>query len=271
MGWRATAQNLNLNRDYVKAEAPEMQAMLRLLERVGSDRSTSTCTSPTAPSSSTTSSIKVEPRWPATPRCARPAAACSATRDARPDRAAARCRSTSIRPSMDDDDPSSGFAVDVGPPRFSQATGRCATASACWSRRIRGRTTRRACGSRAHRSSSCSRLAARTAPPGSRPRGRRRAHGDAARRQPVPLTTRPPTTRADRVPRLRLHAHAVGDLRRADDSLRRRSREIWRIPLATSVQPSLSVDAPRAGYLVPAAQAAWWRRSWRCTASRSAC
>lgn len=31
MGWRATAQNLNLNRDYTKAAAPEMQAMLRLL------------------------------------------------------------------------------------------------------------------------------------------------------------------------------------------------------------------------------------------------
>lgn len=30
-GWRTTAQNLNLNRDYMKAEAPEMQAMLRLL------------------------------------------------------------------------------------------------------------------------------------------------------------------------------------------------------------------------------------------------
>jgi hypothetical protein len=31
MGWRTTAQNLNLNRDYVKAEAPEMRAMLALL------------------------------------------------------------------------------------------------------------------------------------------------------------------------------------------------------------------------------------------------
>jgi murein tripeptide amidase MpaA len=30
MGWRATAQNLNLNRDYMKADAPEMQAWLRL-------------------------------------------------------------------------------------------------------------------------------------------------------------------------------------------------------------------------------------------------
>ena len=31
MGWRTTAQNLNLNRDYVKADAPEMRAMLRLV------------------------------------------------------------------------------------------------------------------------------------------------------------------------------------------------------------------------------------------------
>jgi murein tripeptide amidase MpaA len=30
-GWRATAQNLNLNRDYAKADAPEMQAMLTLI------------------------------------------------------------------------------------------------------------------------------------------------------------------------------------------------------------------------------------------------
>jgi Zinc carboxypeptidase len=32
-GWRTTAQNLNLNRDYAKAEAPEMQAMLGLLRQ----------------------------------------------------------------------------------------------------------------------------------------------------------------------------------------------------------------------------------------------
>ncbi|MFC0677665.1 M14 family metallopeptidase [Lysobacter korlensis] len=31
MGWRTTAQNYNLNRDYVKADTPEMQAMLALI------------------------------------------------------------------------------------------------------------------------------------------------------------------------------------------------------------------------------------------------
>ena len=29
-GWRTTAQNLDLNRDYMKADAPEMKALLRL-------------------------------------------------------------------------------------------------------------------------------------------------------------------------------------------------------------------------------------------------
>ncbi|HZF26928.1 MAG TPA: M14 family metallopeptidase [Steroidobacteraceae bacterium] len=32
MGWRTTAQNLNLNRDYTKLDAPEMRAMLGLLD-----------------------------------------------------------------------------------------------------------------------------------------------------------------------------------------------------------------------------------------------
>src|SRR5690606_10411112 len=32
MGWRTTAQNYNLNRDYAKADSPEMQAMLQLVE-----------------------------------------------------------------------------------------------------------------------------------------------------------------------------------------------------------------------------------------------
>jgi hypothetical protein len=33
MGWRVTAQNLNLNRDYLKADAPEMRAWIRLFNK----------------------------------------------------------------------------------------------------------------------------------------------------------------------------------------------------------------------------------------------
>ncbi|MGP9800754.1 M14 family metallopeptidase [Rheinheimera sp. NSM] len=36
-GWRSTAQNLNLNRDYAKADAPEMQALLALINRYQPD------------------------------------------------------------------------------------------------------------------------------------------------------------------------------------------------------------------------------------------
>lgn len=36
-GWRATAQNLNLNRDYTKVDAPEMQALLALFNRYQPD------------------------------------------------------------------------------------------------------------------------------------------------------------------------------------------------------------------------------------------
>ena len=37
MGWRNTAQNLNLNRDYMKADAPEMQALLGLINTFDPD------------------------------------------------------------------------------------------------------------------------------------------------------------------------------------------------------------------------------------------
>lgn len=37
MGWRSTAQNFNLNRDWTKADAPEMRAQLRLIHRFRPD------------------------------------------------------------------------------------------------------------------------------------------------------------------------------------------------------------------------------------------
>lgn len=37
MGWRNTAQNLNLNRDFMKADAPEMQALLALVAKYNPD------------------------------------------------------------------------------------------------------------------------------------------------------------------------------------------------------------------------------------------
>lgn len=37
MGWRGTSQRINLNRDYIKADAPEMRALLALIDEVDPD------------------------------------------------------------------------------------------------------------------------------------------------------------------------------------------------------------------------------------------
>ena len=76
MGWRTTAHNLNLNRDYVKAEAPEMQAICGS-STSGTRSCMSTCTSRTAPSSSTTFLTASRRRWRATTSCGAPAWRCA--------------------------------------------------------------------------------------------------------------------------------------------------------------------------------------------------
>lgn len=119
MGWRVTAQNLNLNRDYVKAEAPEMQAMLRLLgewdpilyvdlhvtDGAKFEHDISYSVTPTLaghePLRQTAVAVRDELMKRAKDKGSLP---------------------VDFYPSfLKDDDPTSGFAVDVSPKRFSQA------------------------------------------------------------------------------------------------------------------------------------------------------
>ena len=118
MGWRTTAQNFNLNRDYVKADAPEMQAMLRLLDEwdpilyvdlhvtdgAQFEHDVSYNVSPTLAGDADVQRSAVGLR----------------------DELVQRIRATGSLPVdfypsfVRDDDPSSGFAVAVSPKRFSQ-------------------------------------------------------------------------------------------------------------------------------------------------------
>jgi hypothetical protein len=116
-GWRATAQNLNLNRDYTKADAPEMRAMLRLIHEwdplVCADLHVTD-----GADFEPDISIQVEPRNQGDPSLwasgreltdaliARLAAQGSLPLDFYPDLATI-------------DDPASGFALTVYSPRFS--------------------------------------------------------------------------------------------------------------------------------------------------------
>jgi murein tripeptide amidase MpaA len=116
-GWRTTSQNLNLNRDYTKADSPEMRAMLRLIDNwdplVCADLHVTD-----GADFEPDISIQVEPINQGDPQLrasavslreqliARLASAGSIPLDFYPDLATT-------------DDPSSGFALTVYSPRFS--------------------------------------------------------------------------------------------------------------------------------------------------------
>ena len=118
-GWRTTAQNLNLNRDYMKADTPEMQAMQRLLNEwdplVYSDLHVTD-----GADFQHDVSLTVDPSENGDPQIAREAAS---LRDALiGDLNAQGSLALPYYPSfVDADDPQSGFAVAPSLPRFSTA------------------------------------------------------------------------------------------------------------------------------------------------------
>ena len=117
MGWRVTAQNLNLNRDYAKAEAPEMRAMLALLLAWDPILYVDLHVTDGAKFRHDVS-ITVEPSE--TPGAPLREAGLKLRRDVVSDLAARGHRPLEFYPSfVQDDDPTSGFAVGVASPRLS--------------------------------------------------------------------------------------------------------------------------------------------------------
>jgi hypothetical protein len=118
MGWRTTAQNLNLNRDYMKADAPEMQAMLRLLGQWDPILYVDLHVTDGADFQPDVS-IQVEPLFTGD-------AALRAEGKVLTNSLLDRLRAQGTLPLafypsfVRDDDPTSGFSQVPGPPRFSQ-------------------------------------------------------------------------------------------------------------------------------------------------------
>ncbi len=254
MGWRVTSQNLNLNRDYVKAEAPEMQAMLRLLGEWDPILYVDLHVTDGA-------KFEHDISYSVTPTLAgrepiRRAAV--AMRDELMKRATEKgSLPVDFYPSfLKDDDPTTGFAVSVGPKRFSQAywasRNRLAVLVETHSWKdypTRVRITH-------HTIISLMEMAARD--------GKQwLAAAQAADRESagiggstVNLTyTNTPHFKTiefrgyeyERVP----SAVSGALLTRYND----KRPQIWRIPLRDEVQPAITVKAPRAGYLVPPSHA----------------
>ncbi|WP_313919693.1 M14 family metallopeptidase [Tahibacter sp.] len=117
MGWRTTAQNYNLNRDYLKADAPEMQAMLALMGRWDPTIYVDLHVTDGAKFEHDVA-IQVEPLYSGDEELRK------LGRDLRDQTLARLSKQGSLPlgfyPSfVNTDDPTSGFADGVAPPRFS--------------------------------------------------------------------------------------------------------------------------------------------------------
>ena len=256
MGWRTTGQNLNLNRDYVKAEAPEMQAMLRLLNEwdpvmyvdlhvtdgAEFEHDVSYNVAPTLAGDAELRVVAV------------------AVRDELLKRIAAQgSLPLDFYPSfVRDDDPSSGFAVAAGAKRFSTeywaARNRIGVLVETHSWKdypTRVRITRNTI-------IALMEMAARD--------GRKwmAAANAADLRAARSGGTSTPLSfeNTDHVRTIEFRGYeytrepsAVSGalLTRYDN----RKPKIWRIPLKDEVRPAITVTAPRGGYIVPAAHARW--------------
>lgn len=256
MGWRVTAQNYNLNRDYVKADAPEMQAMLRLVQQWDPLAYVDLHATDGAQFEHDIS-VQVEPVH------AGDEGLRSAGRDLRDQVIADLARQGSLPlpyyPSfVVGDDPSSGFEDSVAPPRFSHGyfqlrnrIGMLVETHSWKEYPVRVRITRNTI------VSVLDHVAAHGA---DWLKAAQQADLAAARLggQPVALayaaSDKAHTVEFRGYEYTRTPSEVSGALMtRYDES----KPQIWKLPLRDDLHPSLSVPAPAAGYVVPSAHAAW--------------
>jgi hypothetical protein len=254
MGWRATAQNYNLNRDYVKADAPEMQAMLRLLDEWDPILYVDLHVTDGAQFEHDVS-YNIAPTLTGDADLRRAAVAMR-------DELMQRIRDAGSLPLdfypafVRDDDPSSGFAVQVGRKFFSQeywaARNRIGVLVETHSWKdypTRVRVTRNsiiAMMEMAARDGHKWLEAAKTAD----------EHAARAGGTSVAMTYE--NTPHVRTIEFRGYEYTREPSAVSGTLLTRynpKKPQIWRIPLADEVRPAGTVAAPRGGYIVPAAYA----------------
>ena len=254
MGWRTTAQNYNLNRDYVKADTPEMQAMLALVNRWDPLAYVDLHVTDGAKFEHDVS-IQVEPLHGGD------AGLRKAGTQWRDGVIAALARQGSLPlpfyPSfVENDNPASGFVDGVAPPRFSQSyiaqrnrLGMLVETHSWREYPHRVKVTRNtivAVLDLVARHGRHWQAEARAAD----------ARATAAAGQPVALDYKA----TDKVRTIAYRGYAYtrtpsevsGALMTRYDETR---PQIWHLPLRDEVIPSLTVTAPGAGYVVPPAHA----------------
>jgi hypothetical protein len=254
MGWRTTARNHNLNRDYLKADSPEMQAMLALVE-AWDPLAVVDLHATNGAQFEHDIAIQVEPVHAGPPALREIG---RAWRDGViADLAAQGSLPLAFYPSFEDyEDPASGFSDSVAPPRFSTGyfwlRNRLAMLVETHSWRPypeRVRSTRNTVVSVLERVAANGQDWQRAA----READVAASQPDAA---PVPLSFAP----TDRVRMIEFRGYAYTRepsdvsgalMTRYDES----TPQVWTVPMRDDVQPALSVPMPGAGYVVPAEHA----------------
>ncbi|MCC7075381.1 MAG: M14 family metallopeptidase [Deltaproteobacteria bacterium] len=250
-GWRTTAQNLNLNRDYLKADAPEMRAMIGLLLEWDPVLYVDLHVTDGAKFQHDVA-VLIDPALAGPPPLQGHAKALQRALLER--LRAAGHKPLDFYPSFEvDDDPSSGFAVGVAPPRFSQPfwalhnrMGMLVETHSWKDYRTRVRATHDV-------------LVGILA--------EARTQGIAWRKAGLALDAEVAKGPGEVVLAwdnsdekrtidflgyhyTRLPSAVSGTLRTVYDESK---PEVWKVPLLPSVKPALTVTAPKAGYVVPAA------------------
>lgn len=255
MGWRTTAQNFNLNRDYLKADAPEMQAMLALVNAWDPLTYTDLHVTDGAKFEHDIS-IQVEPAYSGDPEFRK------AGLELRTNVIADIAKQGSLPQSyymsfVENDNPASGFADGVSDPRFStgyfQLRNRMAMLVETHSWKdypTRVKITRNTVVS----------LLAQVAQHGAEwQKAAAEADARALKLAGTPVALTYKTTDKAHMVEFRGYAYTRTPsdvsgilMTRYDES----KPQIWTVPLRDEVLPDLMVNAPAAGYIVPAAHAA---------------
>jgi hypothetical protein len=256
MGWRTTAQNFNLNRDYMKADAPEMQAMLALVNAWDPLTYTDLHVTDGAMFQHDVS-IQVEPVYSGDPEFRKAGLALRSGVIADIGKQGSTPQSYYMS-FVKTDDPASGFADAVYEPRYStgyfQLRNRIGVLVETHSWKdypTRVRVTHNTVIS----------LLEQVAAHGKEWRqaafaADARAAGLAGTTVPLSYKTTDKTRMVDfqGYAYTRTPSDVSGALMTHYDESK---PQVWHVPLRDEVVPELEVTAPRAGYIVPAAQAGW--------------
>ncbi|MPY91164.1 MAG: peptidase M14 [Luteitalea sp.] len=256
MGWRTTAQNVNLNRDYAKVDAPEMQAMLRLLH-AWDPLVTADLHATDGAQFEHDIAIMVEPLHSGDAALRQ---AGRAMRDALISKLTAHgSLPLPFYPAfVTEDDPASGIEDSVSPPRFSNGYlplrnryGILVETHSWKDYPTRVRITRNTIVALLD-------LAAESGASWLELGKQADARAAQLGGERVPLdyaaTDEARTINFRGYAYTRTPSEISGTLMtRYDES----KPQIWKLPLRDDVQPSVSVEAPKGGYIVPVAHAAW--------------